>query len=811
MIALALLVLAAGPPVQRADTVPKGAVARLGQWRVVDPAGHNRHQLTEGGRFLVVHTARKLQLFDARSGTLVRERPIWHGYGLAWTAVAVCPKADRVIAYGDEVLLAKLGGGKIEATLFGPRQETTANVSYSGDGGRAAFSAGRNGRAAVRVCDLEKRKEVCRIVKKGFRGHVALSPNGKALATWGPGEGEWPTALSVYDADSGKLLRTFDKGDKGPYLAGFAPDGKTFATVHADARLVVWALAGGKQLREAALPAGSFVAVCFSSDSRRVATGTAAGAVRVLDVSTGRVRPLLSPKGASLTALTFLPDGKLLAAGTISGGATTWFPAEKPAPLAGPGMGIQALAFSSDGKRLLFAGAGGGHVWDVQAGSELRRVPHPLGAIKWKPGQPAAYAPDGRHVAMPGPRNAIVMMNPDTGRAVWKARPPLGECGLSGVAFGAGGGKAVTGRPGKVAGRPIFQVWGLPSLKEGPSVEVACKDLVADPVLSPDGSAVCLVGQFNREKWGVEVVVVDVASGERLVRFEASGLKSTVAFSPDGRVLAYHWFGGVVAFRDLQTGRQGGLIAHKNCSCGPMCFSPDGRLLAVGGGGGATVAEVATGRIRLRLSGHAGPVQALAFSPDGTRLATGSADATAIVWDLTGREWSRSATRRPGRADWDGLNRPSAEEAWGSMARLVCHPREAVALLRRHLRPAPGKGLTDAVVARLISQLGSDDFERRQAAEMALRVAATGHATQLLRVLQKGGDLEVKMRLRRILQHVPAWPDPELLRPVRAVEVLERLGTAEARKFLRELSGGNAEARLTREAKAALKRLEKSP
>ena len=49
---------------------------------------------------------------------------------------------------------------------------------------------------------------------------------------------------------------------------------------------------------------------------------------------------------------------------------------------------------------------------------------------------------------------------------------------------------------------------------------------------------------------------------------------------------------------------------------------------------------------------------------------------------------------------------------------------------------------------------------------------------------------------------------PELLRALRAVEALERAGTAEARAVLARLAGGAPPARLTREAQAASKRLD---
>jgi hypothetical protein len=49
------------------------------------------------------------------------------------------------------------------------------------------------------------------------------------------------------------------------------------------------------------------------------------------------------------------------------------------------------------------------------------------------------------------------------------------------------------------------------------------------------------------------------------------------------------------------------------------------------------------------------------------------------------------------------------------------------------------------------------------------------------------------------------------LRVLRAIEVLERIASEEACQALKHLAGGVSQARLTREAKAALERLEKLP
>jgi hypothetical protein len=49
---------------------------------------------------------------------------------------------------------------------------------------------------------------------------------------------------------------------------------------------------------------------------------------------------------------------------------------------------------------------------------------------------------------------------------------------------------------------------------------------------------------------------------------------------------------------------------------------------------------------------------------------------------------------------------------------------------------------------------------------------------------------------------------PELLQSLRAVAVLEDIGTPQARRLLEELANGAPEARLTREAKSSLRRLD---
>ncbi len=60
--------------------------------------------------------------------------------------------------------------------------------------------------------------------------------------------------------------------------------------------------------------------------------------------------------------------------------------------------------------------------------------------------------------------------------------------------------------------------------------------------------------------------------------------------------------------------------------------------------------------------------------------------------------------------------------------------------------------------------------------------------------------------MKEILESQTLFP-PEMLRPTRAVELLERLGTPEARRQLTALAAGNPGTQLTIDAAAAFRRL----
>lgn len=174
-------------------------------------------------------------------------------------------------------------------------------------------------------------------------------------------------------------------------------------------------------------------------------------------------------------------------------------------------------------------------------------------------------------------------------------------------------------------------------------------DIIRSVSYSPDGKLLAVgygryLGLLQESAPG-ETVIWDVQSGKRKTTFVArkDGVRS-VAFSPDGHLLAAAEYTGAIRLWEVSTGRERRTIEAPALILGEVAFHPDGKRIAAGmwtgshdgdspPGNDVIVWDVETAKPVHTLKGHTDAVAAVAFSPNGELLASGGWDGIAKVWD----------------------------------------------------------------------------------------------------------------------------------------------------------------------------------
>jgi hypothetical protein len=247
-------------------------------------------------------------------------------------------------------------------------------------------------------------------------------------------------------------------------------------------------------------------------------------------------------------------------------------------------------------------------------------------------------------------------------------------------------------------------------------------------------------------------------------------------------------------------------------------ISPDNRTLAYATGYGVHLIDLTTGREVAEYEDPGitcanfltGAAETLVFAADGRCVATGHWDGSFLVWPVP-RPTATAMTPADRDAAWADLAAADGRTARAAIGRLARDPRAATALLAdRFKAPAPPAA---ADVPALIKYLDSPAFPTREKAARRLREVGP-KARPALRGALPTATAEAKERIERLLAALD--PSPQLpltgdvLRGVRAIEVLQRTGTPAARAMLRAWADQTADLSLAAEAGLALDRLQTS-
>jgi RNA polymerase sigma factor (sigma-70 family) len=797
------------------DPLPPGAVARLGSLRLYHGDQVHHVTLSPDGKWVVSTASDGNRLWDAVTG---RERPLRPELRQA----AVFASRDKLLAVAKrnldlqvwDVVVGKTVGAPLPAAQVGQLpvavhfgwHDLPIPLALSPDGRTLVVcNLGPGGRPALRFCDVVRGQVEGPVPLKGDRPattRLAFSADGKTLVLQCN-----ETTVHVWDVAgrAEKLASPASPADFGGSIA-LSPDGTVLATApQAGKRVRLWDTRTLKELPPLLKQPDKWVRpMTFSPDGKLLAVTYGDSTVRLWDLTTRQQQRQLRGKDYYVDHLAFSADGQTLA-GADGYGATLWDMATGQFRHDfGHTYMVDSVHFSPDGRRLVSGASYTDNVvrvWEPLTGKETARLRGHTSGV-----EVTAYAPDGRLIASASQDGSVRLWDAATGREARRLEAKDGM--VYAMAFAPDGKTVATG-----GRRKAVHLWDVATGRELRSFNNP-GGFILRLAFSPDGKLLATRGVSEKE-----VRFWDVARGEETRRLAgpAAGVPC-LEFSPDGRALAVGGDDGSVRLWDVLTGEARQTLAvplrlGEVKRVFSVAFARDGRSLAVGYGEGdclVRVWELASGQERARFAGHRNGVGSLAFSPDGTLLASGGTDRVITVWDVTGQRAAAPPRQAPFSAGelsalWGDLADADAHKAYRAMTALLAAGGQAVPLLKGRLRPAPA--LDGLGIDRLVADLDSDQFAVRQNASHELRGLGDGAGPALSKALAGKPSAEQRRRLQELLRELATVRSPERLRELRSVEVLEHLGTPDARQVLVSLAGGGDDARLTREAKASLERL----
>ena len=449
------------------------------------------------------------------------------------------------------------------------------NVTYSPDGTRLAVVSS----IGIRIYDTDTYQELSLLTGHQFDTYSAVfSPDGNMLVT---GSSYFTNRLYLWDVETGSLLHTLT----GPFTSRaraihVAFDGRTLISVWKDDTLRFWDIGTGTLMHTVSIPNMNQSAVTLLPNKRILAkVDTQSDETTLYNIDTGTL--IRSLKGSNLRNYGVFSDGQVLA-------------------VQGTKLGL-GFTFIYDAK------TDSVDLWDVDTGNLIRTVHLNPNSRK------IALSPDRQILAI-GYGNTAELRDIDTGRVLHTFtlhNKGNYSGGITIVKFSPDGQTLVCGGLNSIltlwdvgTGDPLHTFSGY-------------MEAIFSIAFSPDGQTLASGGSDS------PIRLWDVNTGNLTLGLENYGQTASLMFSPNGQTLASAGSTPLIYLWDTKTGQLSQVLTKHRTSITSLAFSSDGQMLVSGDYSGAiAVWDMNIKTFRFGIVGYPGEIENVAFSPDGKTIAS---------------------------------------------------------------------------------------------------------------------------------------------------------------------------------------------
>jgi len=442
-----------------------------------------------------------------------------------------------------------------------------------------------------------------------FTGHddwvnsVAFSPDGKQVLS-----GSNDDTIKLWDIETGQVIRTFTGHDDYVNSVAFSPNGKQVLSGSDDETIKLWDIETGRVIRTFKGHSDCVNSVVFSPDGKQVLSGSDDETFKLWDAATGRIIKTFKGHDNYVTSVAFSPNGKQVLSGSEDETLKLWDIKTGQLIRTFTGHGIvHSVTFSPNGKQVLSGSEDNTlELWDIETGQEVRIFrghDNYITSVK--------FSHDGTHVLSGSDDETIMLWDTETGQEIKTFSTDI-VFPTSSIAFNHDGSQFI-----RTFG-PFINTWELSTGREINSFSGHTANVLS-VAYSPDGKQV-LSGSVDKtfKLW-------DAATGQEIRTF--SGYNDevrSVAFSPDGKHVLSSSNDGTIKLWDVATGQEIRTIITEHTTPWywyvSVAFSPDGKLALSGSWDGIIKFwDITTGK-EIRSFGHGNPVDSITFSPDGKRF-----------------------------------------------------------------------------------------------------------------------------------------------------------------------------------------------